>query len=320
MRVYDFDKTIYEGDSSVDFFKYCLKKNRKCVLVLPKLLLVFILYVLKIYEKEKFKSCFFSIVKYFDNIDKVVKDFWDKKEYKLKDFYLNQRKKDDIIISASPEFLLKPVAKKYKFNLIASRVNKKTGEFLSKNCYGEEKVSRLKEEMKIDSIDEFYSDSLSDLPLSNIAKKSFIIKDDKIIPWNEYKLSLLGKIKKVFFNRDFIMFLFIGFINAFNGIWIAYVFSLFISNAIIAYVLGFLVSLTIAYILNTLLNFKTSLTLNKYLKFCLSNIPNFLIQLFSVIVLLNILKVPKIFSYAISSVVAVPITFVLIKLHVFNKK
>ena len=26
---YDFDKTIYDGDSSADFYKYCLKRNKK---------------------------------------------------------------------------------------------------------------------------------------------------------------------------------------------------------------------------------------------------------------------------------------------------
>ena len=187
INVYDFDNTIYKGDSSVDFFKYCLKVNHKCLLVLPKLFIVVLLYVLKIYGKEKLKSCFFSIIKYFDNIDKIINDFWKLNNNKIKDFYLKQKKKSDVIISASPEFLLKPVANKYCFRLIASKVDKKTGKFLSNNCYGEEKVVRLFKEMKIDSIDKFYSDSLSDEPLSKISKNSFIVKNETIINWSDYK-------------------------------------------------------------------------------------------------------------------------------------
>lgn len=26
MNVYDFDETIYDGDSTVDFYKYCLRR------------------------------------------------------------------------------------------------------------------------------------------------------------------------------------------------------------------------------------------------------------------------------------------------------
>ena len=29
MNVYDFDKTIYDGDSSVDFYKFSLKRHPK---------------------------------------------------------------------------------------------------------------------------------------------------------------------------------------------------------------------------------------------------------------------------------------------------
>ena len=59
-------------------------------------------------------------------------------------FYLDKKNNTDIIISASPEFLLKPVSKKLKFKLIATKVDKKRGLFLGKNCYGKEKVKRWK--------------------------------------------------------------------------------------------------------------------------------------------------------------------------------
>ena len=48
INIYDFDKTIYDGDSSIDFFKYCIKINKKCLRILPKLALAIILYLLKI--------------------------------------------------------------------------------------------------------------------------------------------------------------------------------------------------------------------------------------------------------------------------------
>lgn len=318
INVYDFDKTIYDGDSSIDFFKYCLSNNKKCFLIVPKLLWAILLYLLKIKEKEYLKSIFFSFIKYFDNLDKVVKNFWKINDKKIKNFYLKQKNKNDIIISASPEFLLKPIAQKYNFQLIATVVDTSTGKIVGKNCYGEEKVNRLKK-TKIKKFNKFFSDSLSDTPLSKLATEAYIVKKEEIIKWNDYKETKLKKLKKTFFNRDFITFCAIGVINAINGVWIAYVYSLFIQSSIIAYIFGFFTSLCISYLLNSFLNFKEKLSWIKFYKFVINNIPNFLIQVFSVTVLLELLQLPKIISYSISAIIAVPITFILVKLFVFSK-
>lgn len=317
MNIYDFDNTIYDGDSSKDFFKFCLKKNKIILLDIIPICFMLFLYLIKVIEKEKFKSSFFRFLKRIDG-NRYVIDFWKDNDCKIKDFYIKQHKKKDIIISASPYFLLEPMAKKYGFKLIATDMDIKTGIINGNNCYGEEKVRRLKE-IGVTKCDEFYSDSLSDAPCSKLAKQSFIVKGDKLIPWNKYKLSKRKMILKQFLNRDFITFVFIGVINAFNGIWIAYVYSLFIVNAIVAYIAGFCTSLIIAYILNSKLNFKQSLNVNQFLKFAINNIPNFIIQVISVVLLLNTLGFNKLLAYAISSVIAVPITFILVKVNVFKK-
>ena len=276
------------------------------------------LYLTKFIEKEKFKSSFFRFLKRIDG-EKFVNDFWSENENKIKEFYIKKHKTTDIIISASPYFLLKPIGKLYNVKLIATDMDINNGMINGNNCYGEEKVKRLKE-IGINECKEFYSDSLSDTPCSKIAKKSYIVKRNAIIPWNCYKVSKKEKFKNQFLSRDFITFIFIGIINVFNGIWIAYVWSLFITNAVLAYILGFCSSLVIAYILNSILNFKTSINIYKFVKFVINNIPNFLIQVCSVIILLNKLNFSKVLSYAISALVAVPITFILVKLNVFNDK
>ena len=182
INVYDFDGTIYDGDSSIDFFKFALKKDKKVCLKIPLIALAWLGYSLRIKKKEYFKSVFFSFVGLFSDLDSLVGAFWDNNEKKIKKFYLRQHDESDIIISASPDFLLAPLAKKMKFKLIATDVDKKTGKLLSKNCYGEEKVRRFKETGK--QIEKFYSDSLSDTPLAEIAKNAFLVKGEVVIPWN----------------------------------------------------------------------------------------------------------------------------------------
>ena len=77
--------------------------------------------------------------------------------------------------------------------------------------------------------------------------------------------------------------------------------------------------MTISYILNSYLNFKEKISFNKYYKFALSNIPNFVIQIISLILLLKGINVPKVISYLVSACIAVPITYVLVKINVFRK-
>ena len=71
---------------------------------------------------------------------------------------------------------------------MASVVDKKTGLYTGDNCWGKEKVRRFYERFKDGKIDDFYSDSYSDSPLARISERAFIVKGEKIIPWDKTKL------------------------------------------------------------------------------------------------------------------------------------
>ena len=188
INIYDFDETIYNGDSTRDFYFFCLKKNWRIIFWCFVQLYGFILFLLNIKDKDFFKEKAFVFLKSFDDVDALVKEFWDTHSSNMKNWYLKQKKDSDIIISASPEFLLKPIAKKYNFKLIATNVNKKNGKMESTNCYGEEKVNRLKKDKSYNSIKNkingFYSDSYSDEPIAKLAKKAYIVKKDKLKNWD----------------------------------------------------------------------------------------------------------------------------------------
>jgi len=185
VNVYDFDKTIYRGDSTLDFYKCILKKNPKVIKYIFIQIIFAIRYIIKNIDKTRFKEKFYIFLKCIDNVDEEVLVFWEKNEKKIEEWYVEKHRSTDVVISASPEFLLKPICDKLgiKF-LMASIVNKNTGEYTGKNCYGKEKVLRYRKEFDNEKIDEFYSDSLSDLPLKEISNKSFLIKNGKITNWN----------------------------------------------------------------------------------------------------------------------------------------
>lgn len=133
MNVYDFDKTIYNGDSTLDFFCFVLKKNKWLIKYLPVQILGLILYKLNIYSKEKFKSLFFIFIRDID-LKLEVDEFWNEHKTKIKKWYIEKRQSTDVIISASPDFLLKPLCEQINVNLICTKVNHRTGELISKNC------------------------------------------------------------------------------------------------------------------------------------------------------------------------------------------
>lgn len=184
MNVYDFDKTIYYDDSTTDFFFYCIRKFPKTWLSFPSLLWGGLGYVLHIYTKTQAKEQMYSFLKGVPNIDEVLEQFWDLHEHKIKSWYRNQQSEDDVVISASPEFLLRPICKRLKIQyLLASRVDKKTGKTTGENCWGQEKVKRFEQMDYYGEVDEFYSDSYSDDPLAQLAKKSYLVDGDRRLPW-----------------------------------------------------------------------------------------------------------------------------------------
>ncbi|MBE6969700.1 MAG: phosphoserine phosphatase [Ruminococcaceae bacterium] len=184
MNVYDFDGTIYNGDSSVNFLLYALKKKPGTLLYLPKQLWGFVLYALKKIDKTTLKEYYFSFLAAVDAMA-LAESFWDEQEGRIFDWYLRQRQEDDMVISASPDFLLRPICRRLGISrLIASRVDARSGKFTGANCHDVEKPKRLAAEYGLTKVEAFYSDSLSDLPMAQIAERAYMVKKGKVEDWN----------------------------------------------------------------------------------------------------------------------------------------
>lgn len=184
---YDFDDTIYYGDSTRDFIFYCLKRQPTLARYAFRWGWNALLWkVLHIKTKTQFKEQLYSFFRGIKDIDAYVEDFWATHYKNIKAWYLEQKREDDVIISASPEFLLRPAIDKLGIKyFMASRVDKKTGKYEGENCWGEEKVRRFKEKMPKAQIESFYSDSRSDTPMARLATgKSYLVKDDTLTLWD----------------------------------------------------------------------------------------------------------------------------------------
>lgn len=320
MNVYDFDKTIYAGDSTLDFYFFSLKKNPMLIRFLPIQIIGFIKYMFGMYSKLQFKEKFYSFLKGIKDVDSMVELFWNENQDKIKDWYLKSKEESDVIISASPEFLLNNICRRIGIkHLIASEVNKNTGICEGENCYGEEKVLRFKKYFEKGEIKKFYSDSLSDAPISLMGSERYIVNGNNILPWDQYSPGKVKKLKNIFFTKEFFTFLIVGGINTINGIVFSYVYSLFL-GVNVSFVLGYVTAMTISYLLNSTLVFKEDMGIVKYIKFCISYIPNFIIQNIFVLIFYNMLQWNKLIVFALAAIVGVPVTFIIMKFFAFNKK
>ena len=112
MNVYDFDNTIYDGDSSINFYAFCLRRHPSLIERLPKQMIAALRYKTKKIDKVQFKEIYFSFLERLPDFQEEVEAFWNKEEKKIKKWYLVQQKESDIIISASPYYLLEEICKR----------------------------------------------------------------------------------------------------------------------------------------------------------------------------------------------------------------
>ena len=185
MNVYDFDNTILRGDSTARFCAYCLRRYPAVWLDLPGQAVNGLLFLLKLRKKQVFKQRLLSFLRRIDDVDAAVADFWELNFSRIKPFYHETHRPDDVVISASPEFLIAPACARLKIETVmGSPVDKRTGVFSGPNCHGEEKVRRFRKVYPHAQIDDFFSDSHSDDPLARISRRAVLVKGDQLLPWN----------------------------------------------------------------------------------------------------------------------------------------
>lgn len=218
-NLYDFDGTIYDGDSGIDIMLFAMKKYPR--IIIPSFWALF-LYIIGVIDKVNFKSRIFSFVRYVDDIDSFVDEFWHRNEHKIKIFWKEKNShKNDIIISASCDFWLEPIAKKYKvFDLFATKIDLKTGRVIGNNCHGKEKVELFRNKYPKSIINSMYTDSKNDYPLIREAKKGYLVCKNDIYDYDDF-----FKNKKSIFEKyhEIISYLIFGVLTVFINIIVKYI-------------------------------------------------------------------------------------------------
>ena len=131
------------------------------------------------------------------DFDKLIQKFWDKNEKKISKWYLNQKKPDDLIISASPTCIIAPIAKKLGVNYAATEYDREFGVIIDNLMFAKGKARYIIDK-GFPVIDNFYSDSLADTPLALCAEKAHLVRDNaqRVVDWPELDKRTMAKVKK----------------------------------------------------------------------------------------------------------------------------
>lgn len=180
MRVFDFDNTIYDGESSFDFFCFCMRKRKRLVLFVPVVIYNFVLYKFNLLSEDKiykFVNSFSDLVVKNKNYSTLfINEFWQRNECKLKSDFLNMLNHEDVIITGAPNFLISGISEKLGTKNICCSIYDIDSGLLKFLCFGENKVKVFKEKYPNVQIDEFYTDSMSDKPMMDISRKVYMVR------------------------------------------------------------------------------------------------------------------------------------------------
>ncbi|MBL0686353.1 MAG: HAD family hydrolase [Sulfurospirillum sp.] len=188
LALFDFDGTITTDDSLIKFIRYAVGdvKTAWGMILLSPMLVAFKLKLIPNYKaKQWMLSYFFKGIaqEKFANIAK---------EYSLKHIDTITREKAMsriawhkeqghcvVVVSASLECWLKPWCDRNGLELIGTKLEIKdgrvSGRLLGQNCYGEEKVNRIKELYDLAQYDYVYAygDSRGDVEMLALGNESF---------------------------------------------------------------------------------------------------------------------------------------------------
>jgi len=184
LALFDFDGTITTHDSYREFLLFSFGKMRFITGILrvsPWLLAYLLRLVSNQTAKEKVTEVFFAGMSRAD-FDKHASAFVKQKLNSMirpaamkKILWHMQQKHRIIVVSASFSDFLKFWCEQHQLELISTNLEEDggvlTGRFATPNCYGPEKVKRLKEHLQLDQYETIYAygDSRGDREMLEIA-------------------------------------------------------------------------------------------------------------------------------------------------------
>ena len=184
MKAFDFDSTVYRGESPVDFTFFMIRHNKKIIRHVPKILINLVGYKMHLVKKDKLElltnDFLDRVLDGTDSLTDFVGKFWSTHAHKLNKDVVSLIGPDDVIITASPTFLISGISNLINTeNILGTEIDLKQKRLVWYN-FGENKVERYRSEYGYREIDAFYTDSFYDVDLMRISREVFLVRHSVI--------------------------------------------------------------------------------------------------------------------------------------------
>lgn len=189
MRVFDFDGTIYGGESLFDLYLFSAHRDPKVLRCIAPVLHYAIKYKLGRATLEQMEHGVGKVgeryladlndSKRIESVSRLVDEFWDRYYSRIKPWYVPEP--DDVIVTASFDLTVGEACRRLGVSrLIASEVDASSMRVRYLN-FNTNKPKRFREIFGADAvIDEFYTDSLFDQPMIDLARRAYMVKGNTI--------------------------------------------------------------------------------------------------------------------------------------------
>ena len=189
MKVFDFDNTIYRGESSIDLAVYMIRNNKKIILYLPMIFTNLVKYKLCMIGRREMETILNdfcqAVMEDKDDIPGIIERFWQTHAHKLNKGILKLIGPEDIIITAGPDILINGIRDRLNTDHIISSEVDLDGRCFTYLNFKDNKLKRYRELYGDRPIDVFYTDSYNDRALMEISERVYLVK--KGIPVKQIK-------------------------------------------------------------------------------------------------------------------------------------
>ena len=180
MNAFDFDNTLYHGESAVDFALFLIRYNKRIILLLPRIFRNLLKYKLCLAKKdqiqEELNHYLPAVLPDKPELDRVVRQFWSLHQHRLDKRLIRRIRPEDAIISACPDFLIRPLMNRlHTSTLICTEVDTEQKQVIFLN-FSSQKVIRFRERYGERNIHAFFTDSFNDKAMMDISERVYLVK------------------------------------------------------------------------------------------------------------------------------------------------
>lgn len=109
MNIFEFNNVVYKKNNLIlRIYLYYILKNSKLIFFIP----IYIWYLFLYFINIKNKKLLIDELSKVNNIDLIIKEFWDREFKNINSWFLNKKNKNDIIVTDYPLFLFNGLVKK----------------------------------------------------------------------------------------------------------------------------------------------------------------------------------------------------------------